>query len=101
MKCAASLLATAMLAAFLCGCNVETSGGANDKTPPIAAGTVQSLILYEKPVEAADEPGGLDIAKEYPGSVVEVYDMLIVVRTPSGERIVSPQGWFTNLRLKP
>jgi len=64
---------------------------------PIVSGEVASGTVWNDPPTSPDR-GGNPIE---PGSQVKVYEGFILVTTPKGERIISPHGWYSRLRLKP
>jgi len=64
---------------------------------PIVSGEVASGTVWNEPPTSPSRNG----RHIEPGSQVKVYEGFILVITPKGERIISPHGWYSGLRLKP
>ena len=97
-----SRFATGALAICLCGVTAGCNGPAVPQTAarPIAAGTVERLTVWQRPVQRSGETGvniGTSLSK---GSRVEVYDHFILITPPGGPTELALHGWYTNLAFK-
>ena len=68
------------------------------KRLPLVSGEVSTLTIWDGPDGRSD---GYIIGSNRPGCWVDVYDGIIVVTTPDGDRFVRPNGTYSNLKLKP
>ena len=96
-----SRLAWMVLAAGLCemiGCSRPSIP--RSATGIIAAGTVESLTIWNKPVQRPGEVGENSGNSGFAGSRVEVYDQFILVTQPGGSTRLAPHGWYTELMFR-
>ncbi len=92
-------LATAFsLVATLAGCNGASAPQPNAR--PIAAGTLERVTVWNKPVQRPGETGENTGGSPPKGSRVEVHDEFILITPPEGPTILSPHGWYTDLAFK-
>lgn len=86
------------------GCNFNPSIQAGvEQGSSLATGKVVSLVIWPKPVGSSTGQGseeGYDVAESAPNSTVQVFQDVIIVAEPNGERIIVPHGWYTNLRIR-
>ncbi|MBV9123659.1 MAG: hypothetical protein JO112_09910 [Planctomycetes bacterium] len=93
--------ASVLLLALVCGlsgCGPKATPPA--KPPPIAAGTLENVTIWTKPVQRPGETGENTGSSPEKGSRVEVYENFIIVTSKDGSSILSLHGWYTDLRFK-
>ena len=93
MRNAKSTIGLALLSLCLCA-------GCNSRPTPIASGKAVSGTIWERPVQHPGETGsnsGYPIAA---GSRVDIYANFIIVTPPKAPSILSPHGWYTDLRFE-
>jgi len=61
---------------------------------PLATGILDSVTVWNKPVQRPGESGGNEGNTPPPGSQVEVYENFILITPPNGSTILSPHGWY-------
>ena len=85
------------LAVSVTGCG----GPAEQKSRslPSASGTLESVTVWSKPVQRPGEMGENSGYSPPKGSRVEVYDQFILITPPKSPTVLSPHGWYTDLRF--
>ena len=87
-----------VLAAAVAGC--DGSPATKPAGRPIAAGTVERLTIWHKPVQRPGETGENTGNSPQKGSRVEVYDQFILVTPPDGPTVLALHGWYTDLEFR-
>jgi hypothetical protein len=80
------------------GCNETTTRHSSAR--PIAAGTLELVTVWSKPVQRPGETGENSGSSPPKGSRVEVYEQFILITPPDGLTILSPHGWYTGLTFR-
>lgn len=83
----------------LCGVTVGCNGP-QSASRPIAAGTVESLTVWDRPVQRPGETGENTGKTVFAGSRVQVYDQFILITPPGRPTTLAPHGWYTDLTFK-
>jgi hypothetical protein len=94
-----SLLVVAVVAtATTLGCDGGTAAKPTGR--PVAAGTVERVSIWHKPVQRPGEMGENTGNPQPRGSRVEVYDQFILVTPPGGPTLLALHGWYTDLEFR-
>jgi hypothetical protein len=72
--------------------------GCGDRPRPLVSGELESVTIWERPVQRPGELGENE-GSTMRGGRVDVYPDFIVVTPPKGPSTLSPHGWYTNLRF--
>jgi hypothetical protein len=97
-----SRFARVVLAACVC----EVTAGCNGPPAPqpvtrfIAAGTVERLTLWERPVQRPGELGQNTGQSTFKGNRVEVYDQFLLITLPGNQIILAPNGWYSDFAFR-
>ncbi len=86
------------LCAVDAGCDGPTARQPSAR--PIAAGTLERVTVWSKPVQRPGELGENSGTSPPKGSRVEVYEQFILITPPGGPTILSPNGWYTDLAFR-
>ena len=90
------LLAAPLLLIAIGGCSRSQPAVA----APLASGTIESVTIWDKPVQRAGETGSNDGHPAPQGSRVEVYERFILITPPDGPTTLTLHGWYTDLKFK-
>ena len=93
MKDVVSIAGFALLSLCLCA-------GCSSRQTPLASGKAVSGTIWEKPVQRPGETGSNSGSPIAPGSRVDIYANFIIVTPPKGPSVLSPHGWYTDLRFE-
>jgi hypothetical protein len=97
IKLFSQLLAVLLLSIAIGGCSSSNERAVD---VPLAAGLLESMTIWDKPVPRAGEAGNNAGHPAPQGSRVEVYEQFILVTPPDGPTILTLHGWYTDLKFK-
>jgi hypothetical protein len=76
------------------------AGCGRQSASPLISGKAVSGTIWERPVASPGETGSNTGSPIAAGSRVEIYENFIIVTPPKGPCILSPHGWYTDLRYE-